>query len=148
MTEFDLDVLDVWESPNGNYFLKVDTEYSISLGPVDNFGPSDWERTDGKYVKANSITSVKKVGRLVISDKVFTKEEVQPLIDPLLDQMEYYQKKYHLAESFIINYHTIPWYKRLFFGRRYIHNFLIQSLYENRKSNTFIEQIVNQIEKV
>lgn len=72
MLEKDLEIYDIWESPNGNLFIKVTDNYSIAIGTKgyhepfkedSEYGYNDLDRT--QYVKANNITPVKKVGRLV-----------------------------------------------------------------------------------
>lgn len=67
MKEKDLDILDVWESPNGNLFIKVSEEYSIAIGPKGNHTPNVeyGELKRSQYIKANDITPVKKVGKIV-----------------------------------------------------------------------------------
>ena len=41
MTEKDLKIYDVWESPNGNLFLKVYDGWSLALGPKGDHNPND-----------------------------------------------------------------------------------------------------------
>jgi len=36
--EKDLDIFDVWESPNGNHFIKINNECSIAIGTKDGDG--------------------------------------------------------------------------------------------------------------
>ncbi len=64
MKEKDLEVYDVWESPNGNLFIKMTEDHSIAIGAKSNHEPNE---NDNKspYVKRNDITPVKKVGRIV-----------------------------------------------------------------------------------
>jgi hypothetical protein len=67
IAEKDLEVLDVWESPNGNLFIKVSEEYSIGIGPKGHHAPNiEWgELNRSQYVKASNVCPVKKVGKLV-----------------------------------------------------------------------------------
>jgi len=63
--EKDLEIYDVFESPNGNLFLKIDCNYSIPLGPKTS-DPLDLEDIDFGlgYVKSSIITPIKKVGSI------------------------------------------------------------------------------------
>ncbi len=67
MKEKDLKTYDVWQSLNGNLFLKISDEYSIAIGskgfhdPVPENG--DLSRT--QYIKCDEVSEVEKVGRLV-----------------------------------------------------------------------------------
>ena len=67
MLEKDLEIYDIWESPNGNLFIKISDDYSIAIGPKGHHEPNeewgDLKRT--QYVKSNSVSPVKKVGRMV-----------------------------------------------------------------------------------
>jgi hypothetical protein len=67
MIEKDLEIYDIWESPNGNLFIKISDDYSIAIGPKGNHAPTedygDLKRT--QYVKSNNVTPVKKVGRMM-----------------------------------------------------------------------------------
>jgi hypothetical protein len=67
MTEKDLEIYDVWESPNGNLFIKLTDDYSIAIGPKGEHQPledaNDLKRT--QYVKSNDVFPVKKVGKIV-----------------------------------------------------------------------------------
>jgi hypothetical protein len=67
MTEKDLEIYDVWESPNGNLFIKLTDDYSIAIGPKGEHQPledaNDLKRT--QYVKSNDVFLVKKVGKIV-----------------------------------------------------------------------------------
>ena len=67
MIEKDLDIYDVWESLNGNLFIKVSEDYSIAIGPKGHHRPvKDWGDLDKtQYVKSDDITPVKKVGRIM-----------------------------------------------------------------------------------
>lgn len=67
MKEKDLEVYDIWESPNGNLFIKTCTNYSVAIGSKGNHEPyEEWgELERSQYVKMNNITTVKKVGKLV-----------------------------------------------------------------------------------
>ena len=60
--EKDLEVYDVWESPNGNLFIKIHKEYSLAIGAKGFHKPTSIK--ERPYVKANNITPVKKVGRI------------------------------------------------------------------------------------
>ena len=66
LKECDLNIYDVWESPNGNLFIKLTDEYSIAIGSKGNHQPNeDWgELKHSQFVKANNITTVKKVGTI------------------------------------------------------------------------------------
>lgn len=67
MIEKDLEIYDVWESPNGNLFIKLTDNYSTAIGPKGDHSPleeaNDLKRT--QYVKSNDVTPVKKVGKIV-----------------------------------------------------------------------------------
>lgn len=67
MLEKDLKIYDVWESPNGNLFIKISDDYSIGIGTKGHHEPNeeygDLKRT--QYVKSDSVTPVKRVGRMV-----------------------------------------------------------------------------------
>ncbi len=67
MIEKDLEIYDVWESPNGNLFIKISDNYSLSIGTKGNHEPNEeWgELKRTQYVKSNNFTPVKKVGRIV-----------------------------------------------------------------------------------
>jgi len=67
LKEKDLDILDVWESPNGNLFIKVSDEYSIGIGAKGHHAPNnEWgELKRSQYVKASNVCPVKKVGKIV-----------------------------------------------------------------------------------
>lgn len=42
-------------------------------------------------------------------EKSYTKEEVKNLIQPLMDQIDFYQRQYQKCQKYIM----LPWYKRL-----------------------------------
>jgi hypothetical protein len=65
--EKDLEIYDIWESPNGNLFIKISDDYSIGIGTKGNHEPNEeWgELKRTQYVKSNNITPVKKVGKMV-----------------------------------------------------------------------------------
>lgn len=69
MIENDLEIYDIWESPNGNLFIKISDSYSIGIGKKDDHEPNEeWgELKQTQYVKSNNITPVKKVGRMVFN---------------------------------------------------------------------------------
>ena len=69
MIEKDLEIYDVWESPNGNLFIKISDDYSIGIGTKGHHEPNEeWEEFERtQYVKSNNITPVKKVGRMVFN---------------------------------------------------------------------------------
>ena len=62
MIEKDLEIYDVWESPNGNLFIKISDDYSIGIGTKGHHEPNEeWEEFERtQYVKSNNITPVKK----------------------------------------------------------------------------------------
>ena len=39
MKEKDLEMYDIWESPNGNLFIKISDSYSIAIGPKGGHEP-------------------------------------------------------------------------------------------------------------
>lgn len=45
----------------------------------------------------------------MIEEKTYSREEVQNLIKPLMDQIDFYQRQYHLCQRYIM----LPWWKRL-----------------------------------
>lgn len=63
--ETDLDIHDVWESPNGNAFIKMSDDYSMAIGPRGGHSPNVGDLKRSQYVKANKVTPVKKIGRIV-----------------------------------------------------------------------------------
>ena len=67
MLERDLEIYDIWESPNGNLFIKISNDYSIGIGAKGHHEPNEeWgELKRTQYVKSSNITPVKKVGRMV-----------------------------------------------------------------------------------
>jgi hypothetical protein len=67
MIEKDLEIYDVWESPNGNLFVKLTDDYSIAIGPKGDHAPLEemGELKKTQYVKSNDVTPVKKVGKIV-----------------------------------------------------------------------------------
>jgi len=67
MLEKDLEIYDIWESPNENLFIKISDDYSIGIGTKGHHEPNEeWgELKRTQYVKSNNITPVKKVGRMV-----------------------------------------------------------------------------------
>ena len=70
--EKDLKIYDIWESPNGNLFIKVSDNYSIAIGSKGYHNPNeewgDLKRT--QYVKSNNIVPIKKVGKLKFNIKL------------------------------------------------------------------------------
>lgn len=65
MLEKDLEVYDVWESPNENLFIKISDNFSIAIGPKGYHEPSESELKHSAYLKRNEIVPVKKVGRII-----------------------------------------------------------------------------------
>lgn len=65
MAKKELEILDIWKSPNGNLFIKVSHEYSIALGRKKNLEPCVRDLETSQYVKTNPNVRAKKVGRLV-----------------------------------------------------------------------------------
>lgn len=63
--EKDLETYDVWESPNGNLFIKMSDEYSIAIGVKGDHEPTACDLKQTQYVKFNNIIPVKKVGKIV-----------------------------------------------------------------------------------
>ena len=67
MKEKDLEIYDLWESPNGNLFIKLTDDYSIAIGPKGDHQPledaNDLKKT--QYIKSNNVTPVKKIGKIV-----------------------------------------------------------------------------------
>jgi hypothetical protein len=74
MTEKDLKIYDVWESPNGNLFLKVHDRWSLALGDKGNHNPNDWDLKMSQFVKQSDLVPVKKVGRLKFKKKKSVKK--------------------------------------------------------------------------
>jgi len=64
MKEKDLEIYDVWESPNGNLFIKITDDHSIAIGPKGHHEPCEYDNLHSSYVKRNDITPVKKVGKI------------------------------------------------------------------------------------
>lgn len=74
MLEDDLQILDLWQSPNGNLFLKIDSEFSVVLGPAECLGEVDPREKNEMYpsrrlIPKNNVTPVVKVGRLCLIGK-------------------------------------------------------------------------------
>lgn len=65
MREKDLEIYDVWVSPNGNMFIKISDNYSIGIGHGANHEPNEVSGKAAPYVKADDVTPVKKVGKIV-----------------------------------------------------------------------------------
>lgn len=65
MFEKDLKIYDLWESPNGNLFLKVSDEYSIAIGPKEGHEPNEHDLKISQFILKSEICPVKKVGQLV-----------------------------------------------------------------------------------
>jgi hypothetical protein len=70
MLEKDLEIYDIWESPNENLFIKISDDYSIGIGKKGHHEPNEeWgELKRSQYIKSNDITPVKKVGRMIFDD--------------------------------------------------------------------------------
>jgi hypothetical protein len=67
MIEKDLEIYDVWESPNGNLFIKLTDDYSIAIGHKGHHEPLKElnELNLTQFVKSNDVVPVKKVGKIV-----------------------------------------------------------------------------------
>lgn len=65
MLEKDLEIYDVWESVNGNLFIKMTENHSIAIGAKGCHAPHDHELVMSQYVKRNNVVPVKKVGRII-----------------------------------------------------------------------------------
>jgi hypothetical protein len=68
--EKDLDIYDVWESPNGTICIKISNDYSIAIGPKGGHEPlEEWgdflQKMRTQYVKTSNITPVKKIGKII-----------------------------------------------------------------------------------
>jgi len=63
-TEKDLEIYDVWESPNGNLFLKMGGGYSLALGVRGFSEPIKRDLENCQFVKSSN-TRAKKVGRII-----------------------------------------------------------------------------------
>lgn len=68
--EKDLEVFDVFTSPNGNYFLKVNNEFSLPLYKREDgsFGPKLGEDLKTQFIRKSEICSVVKVGKLILEN--------------------------------------------------------------------------------
>lgn len=75
--EFDLKVYDIFQTPYGNLFLKVDHQHSLPLGPYGHHGPSSDTDLDIPYMKINAIVDVIKVGELKFKKKFLKKLKVE-----------------------------------------------------------------------
>jgi hypothetical protein len=71
MIEQELKDLDLWQSPNGNLFLKMNSQFSIALGNINTFHQIGFHNESEKFsiVKSNPIIPVRKVGKLKINTK-------------------------------------------------------------------------------
>ncbi len=68
LKEKDLDVYDLWQSPNSNLFLKINENESLVLGPYkEHHSDTNGRLTYFSTVQSNSITEVKHVGFLKIN---------------------------------------------------------------------------------
>lgn len=65
VSEVDLDIFDVFKSDNGNLFIKMTNDYSLAIGPKGHHGPYIGNDFSSSYVTINSVSAVKKVGRIV-----------------------------------------------------------------------------------
>lgn len=66
MLEKDLDIYDVWESVNGNLFIKLTEEDSIGIGAVGEHAPNEYDFGKSQFIKADNVSEVKKVGKLIL----------------------------------------------------------------------------------
>lgn len=49
MLEKDLDIYDIWQSPNGNLFIKISDDYSIGIGIKGHHEPNEeWGEKSNK----------------------------------------------------------------------------------------------------
>jgi hypothetical protein len=64
--EKELELYDVWESPNGNIFIKMGAGWSIGIGHINGHQPNQLDLSKTQYVKESDTVPVKKVGKLVI----------------------------------------------------------------------------------
>ena len=65
LREKDLDIYDVWESPNNNLFLKITDKYSLAIGPKGFHDPRQHDLNGGLYVESNNVTPVKRIGGII-----------------------------------------------------------------------------------
>lgn len=66
MLEKDLEIYDVWESPNKNLFIKISDNYSIAIGEKGEHEPlKGYYENQTLYVKRSETCEVKKVGRII-----------------------------------------------------------------------------------
>lgn len=65
--EKDLEIYDIYKTPNGNLFIKMTDDYSIAIGHKGDHKPSEvWKELEKtQFVKLSDFIPVKKVGRLV-----------------------------------------------------------------------------------
>lgn len=66
MLEKDLAINDIWESVNGNYFLKISDEYSLALGNMDLNKIELVDLLGCKLTPANDVSPVEKIGSIKI----------------------------------------------------------------------------------
>lgn len=68
--ETTLEIYDVWESLNGNLWIKVSDDYSLAFGAKGSHEPSDHELAlkGTPYRKKSKFDNPKKVGRIVFDD--------------------------------------------------------------------------------
>ena len=64
ITEKDLEINDIWESVNGNQFIRISEDYSIYIGVPKNREPDTTDLNTTQYLKRNDISPVKKIGIL------------------------------------------------------------------------------------
>lgn len=69
MLEQDLEIYDVWESPNGNMFIKISDNYSIAIGSVGEHEPYRADLLCSQYIKSSDKVVVKKVGKIIFDKK-------------------------------------------------------------------------------
>lgn len=66
MLEEDLAINDIWESVNGNLFLKISNDYSLALGNIDLNKIELVDLLGCKLTPANNVSPVKKIGSVKI----------------------------------------------------------------------------------
>ena len=68
LCEKDIEIYDVWESTNGNVFIKVTEKYSLALGPKGQHEPFSGE-VNVPYVKQYDEGRATKIGKIVFTNE-------------------------------------------------------------------------------
>jgi hypothetical protein len=62
-TEDELDIYDIWQSSNGNLFIKLNAEYSIAIGQFGEHKPNACDLEGPQFVRTSN-SPARRVGKL------------------------------------------------------------------------------------